>query len=102
MREQLKNVLFIVDVKNWAFDNIAEYLSKILKDNYNIYILYTEDYSNPGALLKKIGEFDRLDFVHFFYRGYLQILIESIATGSVDDALADKFLNIAIVTSVPD
>ncbi len=97
-----KTVLLIADVKNWAFDNITQYLKKILSDSYNIHILYSESYSNPGDLLKEITDFSKIDFIHFFSRKSLRLLINHIATGNIDNNRIDKFLNITIVTSVPD
>ena len=95
-------VLLIADVKNWAFDNIAKYLKKILGDVYNIHIIYSENYSNSGELLKEFVKFPKVDFVHFFSRKDLRMLINYIATQKVHNKTIDKFLETTLVTGVPD
>jgi glycosyltransferase involved in cell wall biosynthesis len=97
-----KTVLLIADVKNWAFDSIAQYLKKLLEDIYNIHILYSQSYSNSGELLKEIIKFPRVDFVHFFSRKDLRLLINYIATEKISNKLIDKFLATTVVTGVPD
>lgn len=97
-----QTIILVADIENWAFDNIAQYLKKILCNKYEIYILYTEHYTNPAEFLKNLTNFSKIDFIHFFYRGYLKRLIEYIANNQINDKLTEKFLNAAIVTSIPD
>lgn len=97
-----KTVILVADVKGWAFDHIAGYLKPLLETNYNVYILYTENYNNPHELLKVIDQFDKIDFIHFFWRGYLDLLLKYIATHKIESNILDKFLKIAVVTSIPD
>src|SRR4051812_45081546 len=97
-----KNIFFIADVRNWAFDNIAQYLKSILSDIYNVQIIYSSDFNSPRKLLEGLDKFDKIDYIHFFYRGYLQSLLEHIKTEKIDNIKLNKFLSAATTTSVPD
>lgn len=102
MQKSKANIVLLADVKNWAFDNIAQYLKPLLSDEYNVNILYTEDYKNPKELLFALTELKDVKFVHFFYRGYLKSTIEHIANHNIPEDLIGKFLKMGITTSVPD
>lgn len=96
-----KNVILLADVRNWAFDNIAQYLKPILGKKFNVTILYSGDYKTPVKLLDKLHSMQDIDFIHFFYRGYLNLFLENIAK-SKNKKKIDFFLNIAVTTGVPD
>lgn len=96
-----KRVVFIVDVRNWAFDNIAQFLKTALDQEYDVNILYTSDYNSPMSLLKDLSKYSKVDFVHFFYRGYLKILLEEVAVKN-DKILSDFLCKLPITTSIPD
>jgi len=97
-----KNIFFLADVRNWAFDNIAQYLKPLLETKYNVHILYSGDFKHPGKLLDELNKFDKIDYIHFFYRGYLKQLLEYIAANQIKNEKLDKFLKIATTTSIPD
>jgi glycosyltransferase involved in cell wall biosynthesis len=97
-----KSIFFIADVRNWAFDNIAQYLKSILEDSYDVKILYAGDFNSPGELIDELNLCDHIDYVHFFYRGYLQELLEYIAVNQFDAESLRKFLSAGTTTSIPD
>lgn len=96
-----KKILLIADVRNWAFDNIAQFLKPILERKYDVEILYTDDFASPKGLLVALSKYKKIDFIHFFYRGYLKILLEEISK-SRDKGLSDILYNSAINTAVTD
>lgn len=98
----MKQILLIADVRNWAFDNVAQYLQKILAQDYYVTIIYTEEFDNPSALLKKISQLQKIDFIHIFYRRYLRYIIEHIAFNKISNAILSNFFSIPISTSIPD
>ncbi|MDF2964907.1 MAG: family 2 glycosyl transferase [Rickettsiaceae bacterium] len=99
-----KTIILVADVKNWAFDNIAQYISSLLKDDYDCHIIYTADYSNYEHFLQNLDVFPKIDFIHIFYRAYLNELIEYIARkySKVQPSYVTKFLQSAITTNVPE
>ncbi len=98
----MSTVIFVADIRNWAFDNIAKYLKNILSSDYNIHIIYSDDYNTPGELIDQIGELEKIDFIHFFYRGYLKLLLESIALHNISNQKLQKFLSVTTTTSITD
>jgi glycosyltransferase involved in cell wall biosynthesis len=54
--ENKKKILFVVDTRNWAYDDRAKTWRELLKNEYNIDILYLEDYVS----LKPSYSFNRL------------------------------------------
>ncbi|WP_039457685.1 glycosyltransferase [Candidatus Jidaibacter acanthamoebae] len=98
----IKKVLFVVDVRGWAFDQVAQYVTKILHSKYQCEIVYTEDFT-PKSFLKWLARQSGYAVVHFFYRGYLLRLINVIANESKGSEEYINFLcNIAVTTHVPD
>ena len=100
-KESKKKLLFVADVRFWAFDNIAKYLKPILSDKYEAVILYSGDYSSPTELLDEIKE-HKADFIHFFYRAYLNLFLETCAKDSGSLYKLEEFSKIALTTGVPD
>lgn len=97
-----KTVLLVADVKKWAFDNIAQYLKVILSDKYEIHIIYSCEFTNPGKLLDHFNDFEKIDFIHFFYRGYLKDMLEHIALNKTHETKWKKFFESGITTSIPE
>lgn len=97
-----KTVIFIPDVRNWAFDNLALYLKKILDTDYNLHIIYAIDYNTPGKLIDRFAKFEEIDFIHFFYRGYLKLILEYIALNTIPNHKLEKFLSATTTTSIHD
>ncbi|APY13351.1 glycosyltransferase [Brucella sp. 09RB8910] len=91
-------VIFVVDIRDWAFDSIARNLKKELSEEYRIDIIYWEDFSSPSAFLERVNEINP-DCVHFFFREQLSIILSSV---SVSSNLLRKFCGRAITTHVPD
>lgn len=64
-----KKILFVVDVKGWAFYNIANQLKSNLKGKYDCDILAMEDIKNNVIDMFLIGS--DYDLIHIFWRGYI-------------------------------
>ncbi|MCB0360097.1 MAG: glycosyltransferase, partial [Bdellovibrionales bacterium] len=73
-----RTLCFIVDVKNWAFDNIAKNISKYLCADFDITTLYITDFEDEPSLLKRVflGETE-WDIVHFLWHPLLSSLFEA-------------------------
>ncbi len=54
LNQLVKKVTFVVDIKEWAFDNIAKNIKTKLENKINIEIIYWEDFNNPLSLVKKL------------------------------------------------
>lgn len=105
MQNAAKTIILVADVRGWAFDSIAQYVSNIIDDVYDCHVIYTSDYKNYEDFFESLGNYPRIDFMHFFYRGYLAELIEYIATRKSHQDLdlpLMKFLNAATTTNIPD
>ena len=65
----MKKLALITDVRNWAFHNIASHIECFLGDDYEIRILFTEDYDEQdfGLYNDAYLEF-KADHVHYFWR----------------------------------
>lgn len=74
----MKKILFVVDVKKWAYDYRARAWKELLKGEYDIDILYLSEYPVPNvdsdfmslnrlALNKELSAIQNLDFNKFFY-----------------------------------
>jgi glycosyltransferase involved in cell wall biosynthesis len=99
-----KTVILVADVKNWAFDNIAQYVAGILDEEYECHILYTSEYKDHENFLHSLAKLKKIDFMHFFYRGYLTELLNVISRKNPKKHAAqiEKFLSAACVTNIPD
>jgi len=98
MNSSKMSVVFVVDIRNWAFDSVAKNLKKKLSDNFKIDIIYWEDFSSPSNFLAKINDVDP-SCVHFFFREQLSIILSSM---DVSSKLLQRFCKRAITTHVPD
>jgi len=96
-----KKLLFVVDIRGWAFDNIAQFLSSTLSSKYDIEITYTVDFSSPRAFLANLAKYSNVDFIHFFYRGYLKLILEDPSSFDEKEGL-DVLYKSAINIVVPD
>lgn len=94
----MRNLVFVVDIRNWAFDQVAKNLKNNLSDQFNIEILYWEDYAAPIKFLEEINK-KSTDIIHFFYREQINILLN---TFSKNNELMKKFCKKTITTHVPD
>lgn len=97
-----KVILLVADVKNWAFDNIAQYLQMLLNADYNVRILYTEQYKTHKMLLEEINALKKIDCIHFFQRRYLKALMEYIAQNKLENKNGKVILETALTTGIPD
>lgn len=65
-------IALVVDIKNWAFDNIAKQIKANLSDLYEIEIVYPlEDFTDFNALYPYLFKGD-FALVHFFWRPHLK------------------------------
>lgn len=93
-----KKILFIVDTRKWAFDNIACSLKKRLSSVCDIDIKYWEDFSQPEKLVEAINTANP-DLVHFFFREHLSVVLHLLDRRS---KTARTFCARAITTHIPD
>jgi glycosyltransferase involved in cell wall biosynthesis len=101
MHHNTKIVLLVADVRGWAFDSIAQYVKSIISDQYDCHVIYTSDSENYEDFLESLGKYTKIDFIHFFYRGYLHELLNTVAKHKNQEAV-EKFLNAATTTNIPD
>lgn len=65
-------IALVVDIKNWAFDNIAKQIKVNLSNQYDIEIVYPlEDFTDFNALYPYLFKGD-FALVHFFWRPHLK------------------------------
>jgi glycosyltransferase involved in cell wall biosynthesis len=41
----MKSILFVIDIRDWAYDHIADHMKEALKDDFHFTTLYAEDYN---------------------------------------------------------
>lgn len=97
-------IYFFVDARGWAFDHIAKNIKRIIADQYEVEIVYTEDFKSYKDLCLYIGRIPKEKVhMHFFWRGYLRELIKYIAANRRRLAgIADVMIANAVTTHVPD
>lgn len=94
-----KKIVFVVDVRAWAFDFIAKSIRiKLLPYLDSCEIIYWEDYSSPKSFLRKINSLEP-QLVHFFFREHLSLIINSF---SPSDPEIKKFCECSCTTHIPD
>lgn len=94
-----RRMVFIVDIRDWAFDMIAHAMQARLRPLVEVCeILYWEDFDDPNGLVQHVNE-GKFDLVHFFYREHLDLILKT-AAGQNKDFLA--FCRHAVTTHVPD
>ena len=77
----MKKVLFIADVRNWAYDDRAKHWRSLLKKDYKIDLLYLSDYKGVSP-------------THKFYRllKEYQSAAESYGSSNLSDLISEKNL----------
>lgn len=98
LNQLVKKVTFIVDIKEWAFDNIAKNIKTKLENKINIDIIYWEDFNNPLSLVKKLNKTNS-DIFHFFFREHLNLIIKLMDPNNTE---TKKFSEKTITTHIPD
>ncbi len=98
MSKNKLNVVFVVDVRNWAFDSVAKSLKKKLSNDFSVSILYWEDFPSPIAFLESINSINP-DCVHFFFREQLSLILSNVDVSSV---CLQRFCRRAITSHIPD
>lgn len=94
-----KKIAFIVDVRNWAFDFIAQEIkSKLVKHTEKFEILYWEDYVNPNSIIDYINR-GGFELVHFFFREHLNVIL---SLNDSEGSRLRKLTKVAITTHIPD
>lgn len=99
----------VVDVRGWAFDNIAQQIRTHLGDVYDVVVLYATDYPDAHACLQDLLFVYEPDVVHYFWREYLYEILMGDPLGELprrfdvpDWAVLDRFTRTAITMSVYD
>ncbi|MDD2628286.1 MAG: glycosyltransferase, partial [Clostridia bacterium] len=67
-----KKIALIVDVKNWAFDNIAKNIVKNLSDKFDFKIVYMSELADN--IVHAMYACMDCDLVHFFWRGHINFI----------------------------
>ncbi len=81
-----KRIALVADTDNWAFSNIARNIERYLSDEYKIDILYTNNFRNVYQLVSTLKNYD---LAHFFWRAYLNFIVNKEYIG-VNDMLLDE------------
>ena len=97
-------IALIVDVRNWAFDNIAQNIKKYLSEKYDIEIIYMSDdlEDNIVYLFYAVKDFD---LVHIFWRGILNYIDSDFYNyylsyyGSDKQAFLDNYIKSKLITT---
>lgn len=61
-------LVLVVDVRGWAFDNIACNIGPLLADKFQIKVVYYEDFPSAAALMLHCIMELQPDHLHFFWR----------------------------------
>lgn len=80
-------IAFIVDQRNWAYDNVASHIKPLIERDYaiSIDILYIEDFDDDRRFVLHLLT-RQYDLVHFFWRKYPdQILTHCISINATND-----------------
>ncbi|WP_454007185.1 glycosyltransferase family 4 protein [Alcaligenes sp. Marseille-Q7550] len=94
-----RRMAFIVDIRGWAFDIIAQSMQARLGPLLDACdIIYWEDFDDPNALVRHVNG-QGLDLVHFFFREHLDLILKTVAGQS--DAFT-AFCRHAFTTHIPD
>ena len=100
-----RRLALVVDVKNWAFDNIARQIKAHLSDQFDIEIVYpVDDFPDFSHLFSYLFS-GRFSLVHFFWRGVLMtsLNINFLRNLSIPfDEFIINFSNTIVSTSVYD
>lgn len=71
--EAKHKIALVVDVRNWAFHNIAEQIKTHLSERYEFDVYYFSEYKSLDSLCHEIF-FGKYELVHFFWRAWLSDL----------------------------
>jgi glycosyltransferase involved in cell wall biosynthesis len=100
-------IALIVDVKDWAFYNIATNLVKYLSDEFEFVIIPLEDLK--GNIVEGLIKCKDYQIIHFFWRGYLNLLGNDFANSyirnmglDVEKFYYDHFYSKIITTAIYD
>lgn len=104
MSKKQSKICLIVDVRGWAFENIALKIKDRLESIYEVDIVYMDDYKKSSELfLELFNSSNPYDLVHFFWRGLLGKLFDSntiaTATENLNKQEVEDFL-IKIASSI--
>lgn len=94
-----KKIIFVVDIRGWAFDNVATAMSRRLgpwADSCEV--VYWEDFNDPNKLVKHLNG-QKPDLIHFFFREHLDLILKTVAGKG---GPFTSFCGHAVTTHVPD
>ncbi len=102
-----KKIALVVDVKNWAFDNIAKNIVKNLSDRFDFKIVYMSEIKDN--IIHLFYACMDCDLIHFFWRGHINFINAKFAKYYLNyysqgyDKFKNEILdNLYITTSVYD
>lgn len=97
-----KRIALVADTDNWAFSNIARKIERYLSDEYHIDVLYSHNFRSAYQLVSALKNYD---LVHFFWRAYLNLIVnkEHLGVNSMllEEAKSDidELLNDCVITT---
>lgn len=91
-------IIFVVDIRNWAFDRIANNIKNKISNKFNIDIVYWEDFSSVNKFISYVNSLNA-DAIHFFFREQLSLIIQNSLKKS---KAFEDFCSHAITTHIPD
>jgi glycosyltransferase involved in cell wall biosynthesis len=83
-----KKIALIVDTEDWAFANIANMIKKNLSQYYDFKIIPLEVID--GNIIQCFILCKDYDLIHFFWRGYLNLINEPFAKNYINSLGMDK------------
>lgn len=91
-------IVLVVDIRNWAFDRIAQNIQGKLSDGFDIDIVYWDDFSSPNKFVSHVVGLNP-KAVHFFFREQISLILETADKTSADFR---RFCSRSITTHIPD
>lgn len=64
----LRKIAFVIDVREWAFENIVKNISPYLTERFDVSCFYICDYEDKSELIFDIFVKENFDNVHFMWR----------------------------------
>ncbi len=63
-----RSLAFVIDVRDWAYDNIVAHIAPHLAGRYDVTRFYVSDYEDRAELIAALFIENRFDHVHFMWR----------------------------------
>jgi glycosyltransferase involved in cell wall biosynthesis len=107
-RDRVTRVTFVLDVPNWAFDNVVKNLQRHIGPDYLLTIVYAQQDDDAGGSLQRIVD-SCPDVIHFMWRADVRGLVSTAAAkrcaalmGVSEAEIVDRLCQSHITFSVCD